>query len=52
MPDELSATEVGKEIGEHANHASGHEEKSRRDRRISIAEAVLPRARLATLTCS
>ena len=23
MPDELSATEVGKEIGEHANHASG-----------------------------
>ena len=22
MPDELSATEVGKEIGEHANHAN------------------------------
>ena len=41
MPEGLSATEVGKEIGEHAKHANGHTEKSRRDRLISIAEAVL-----------
>jgi len=34
----LSASEVGKEIGEHARHAAPHE---RRDRLISITEAVL-----------
>jgi hypothetical protein len=34
----LSASEVGKEIGEHAKHADAH---GRRDRLISITEAVL-----------
>jgi len=34
----LSASEVGKEIGEHARHAAPHEQ---RDRLISITEAVL-----------
>jgi hypothetical protein len=34
----LSASEVGKEIGEHAKHADAHE---RRDRLISITKAVL-----------
>ena len=38
MPEGLSASEVGKEIGEHAEHADPHE---RRDRLISIIEAVL-----------
>jgi hypothetical protein len=38
MPEGLSASEVGKEIGEHAKHADPHE---RRDRLISISEAVL-----------
>jgi hypothetical protein len=38
MPEGLSASEVGKEIGEHAKHTSVHE---RRDRLISITEAVL-----------
>ena len=38
MAEGLSATEVGKEIGEHAKHAGAHE---RRDRTISIAEAIL-----------
>ncbi len=38
MPEGLSATEVGKEIGEHAKHAGGH---SRHDRAISIGEALL-----------
>jgi hypothetical protein len=37
----LSASEVGKEIGEHAAHFRGHGEGSRHDRLISIAEAVL-----------
>ncbi len=41
MPEGLSATEVGKEIGEHAKHANGHTEKSRHDRLISLAGAVL-----------
>ena len=41
MPEGLSATEVGKEIGEHAKHADGHTERIRRDRLISIAEALL-----------
>src|SRR6476619_257818 len=38
MPEGLSASEVGKEIGERAKHADPHE---RRDRFISIIEAVL-----------
>jgi hypothetical protein len=38
MPEGLSESEVGKEIGEHAKHAGPHE---RRDRLISITEAVL-----------
>lgn len=41
MPEGLSATEVGKEIGEHAKHANGHTETSRHDRLISLAGAVL-----------
>ena len=38
MPEGLSASEVGKEISEHAKHADAHE---RRDQLISITEAVL-----------
>ena len=38
MPAGLSASEVGKETGKHAKHADPHE---RRDRLISITEAVL-----------
>jgi len=38
MPEGLSASEVGKEIGEHAKHSGAHE---RRDRLISITEAAL-----------
>jgi hypothetical protein len=38
MPEGLSAAEVGKEISEHAKHADRHE---RRDRLVSITEAVL-----------
>lgn len=38
MPEGLSASEVGKEIGEHAKHANPHE---RRERLVSITEAVL-----------
>ncbi len=38
MPEGLSASEVGKEISEHAKHADPHE---RRDQLISIIEAVL-----------
>ena len=38
MAEGLSASEVGKEIGEHAKHSDPHE---RRDRLISITEAVL-----------
>jgi len=38
MPEGLSASEVGKEIGEHAKRSHPHE---RHDRLISIAEAVL-----------
>jgi hypothetical protein len=41
MGEGLSATEVGKEIGEHARHAGVHGEVSFHDRMISIAEAVL-----------
>jgi hypothetical protein len=36
MAEGLSATEVGKEIAEHAEHSAG-----RHDRLVSIAEAVL-----------
>jgi hypothetical protein len=39
MAEGLSATEVGKEIGEHAAHA--HSDGDRRDYLISIAEALL-----------
>src|SRR4051812_41872606 len=38
MPEAFSASEVGKEIGEHTEYADPHE---RRDRLISITEAVL-----------
>lgn len=38
MPEGLSASEVGKGIGEHAQHGDPHEQ---RDRLISITEAVL-----------
>ena len=38
MPEGLSATDVGKEISQHAKHAGGQD---RRDRTLSIGEAVL-----------
>src|SRR4029079_11985251 len=38
MPEALSASEVGKEISEHAKRADPHE---RRDQLISITEAIL-----------
>jgi hypothetical protein len=41
VPEGLSAVEVGKELGEHAKHASPHQAVDRRDRIVSIAEAVL-----------
>jgi len=41
VPEGLSPTEVGKEIGEHAKHSAEHGGRSHHDRRISIAEAVL-----------
>src|SRR6476469_4165802 len=44
MAEGLSASEVGKEIGEHAKHAQHAEHADpheRRDRLISITEAVL-----------
>lgn len=41
MPEGLSATEVGKEIGEHAKHGKEHGEADRRARLIPITEAVL-----------
>jgi len=37
----LSAVEVGKELGEHAQHTAGHGESGLHDRIISIAEALL-----------
>jgi hypothetical protein len=40
MPEGLSPQEVGKEIAQHGKH-SGHDVHERRDRFISIAEAVL-----------
>ena len=41
MGEGLSPTEVGKELGEHAKHSTEHAEHERRDRLITIAEAVL-----------
>jgi hypothetical protein len=41
MPEGLSATEVGKEIGEHARHSSPGGDHDTRDRTLSIVEAVL-----------
>lgn len=41
MPEGLSASEVGKEIAEHAKHTGLHPPHERRDRIISIVEAVL-----------
>lgn len=42
MPEGLSASEVGKEIGEHKKSAEGQEhETARHDRLLSITEAVL-----------
>jgi hypothetical protein len=42
MPEGLSPSEVGKEIGQHAAHAARHgPEHTRRDELISIGEAVL-----------
>jgi hypothetical protein len=41
VPEGLSATEVGKEIGEHAKHASQHPVHERRDRYLTIIEAAL-----------
>ena len=41
MPEGLSATEVGKEIGEHAKHTREHGGDRRRDRLISVLEALL-----------
>src|SRR5262245_60492872 len=41
VPEGLSATEVGKEIGEHAAHAHEQIPAHRRDRTIAIVEAVL-----------
>jgi len=41
VPEGLSATEVGKEIGEHAKHTRAHGAAGGRGRLISISEAVL-----------
>src|SRR5215475_13181198 len=41
MPEGLSAVEAGKEVGEHAKHAGRHAEEERRERWITIAEAIL-----------
>jgi hypothetical protein len=48
MPEGLSATEVGKEIGEHAKHH--REPGDRHDRMLSIAEAIL--LSLVTITAA
>jgi hypothetical protein len=37
----LSAAEVGREIGEHGGHAAAHKSSDRRDRMLSIVEALL-----------
>jgi hypothetical protein len=41
LPEGLSATEVGKEIAEHRERAAAEQSEHRRDRRLSIVEAVL-----------
>jgi hypothetical protein len=44
VPEHLSASEVGKEITEHAKHAGAHGEgahATRRHQLITIAEAVI-----------
>ncbi len=41
MPEGLSASEVGKEIAEHKERASDSEDGDRRDRLLSITEALL-----------
>ncbi|HTZ06617.1 MAG TPA: hypothetical protein VMB53_12835 [Gaiellaceae bacterium] len=41
MPEGLSASEVGKEIGEHAHHAGAVHPMDKRDRIITISEAVV-----------
>src|SRR5262245_10295884 len=41
MPEGLSAVEAGKEVGEHAKHAGRDAEEERRERWITIAEAIL-----------
>ena len=41
MPEGLSPTEVAKETTKHAEHAANRDEHARRDRLITIAEAVL-----------
>lgn len=41
MAEGLSAVEAGKELGEHGKHSAVHGGSDRRDRVISIAEAVL-----------
>ena len=41
MPEGLSAQEVGKEIAEHAERKREDAARERRDRLVSIAEAVL-----------
>ncbi len=41
MPEGLSASEAGKEIAEHAKHTGAHPPHERRDRIISIVEAIL-----------
>ena len=41
MPEGLSAIEVGKEIGEHAEHARGHRGGGRGDRLVSVMGALL-----------
>jgi len=41
VPEGLSPTEVGKEIGEHSRHGREHRSAGRHERVISIAEALL-----------
>ena len=41
MPEGLSAEEVGKEIAEHAERSGEDDAQERRDRLVSIAEAIL-----------
>jgi hypothetical protein len=50
MPEALAATEVGKEISEHAKHVRVHEERHRHERLIAIAEAAL--LSIVTLTAA